>query len=354
MAAPVPQERSHPVYADAQISASVRGRTWRDLAHLHHWIRAHGQQLIPAHAVRRVVQGDTGAATVRYRMHPSGRAIARVWEIVLRSSADDGGPVADAASLTQANVTFPNGDTVSTIAPAWLAAEWPRPLVYVEELAAKSGALAELALGVTVADSSTHLVVESVACWELPRAVLTVGDATDLGIDVDSLRIGAPIFDDGAANARSVAAIASGLADSECRRVLHAHAFDAVSTTSGSLTDLYALPVPLVPRKIRRTDTTAPVWVAVYAYASDGTTEGEIVITAASGDSVTFAVTSDTPGWLETTDAASQLIVACEDLSTDDGAPSGGIDTMTVQVRRTAGAGSVVIESVCVWEGPTP
>lgn len=354
MPSPVPVQRSLPQSGDVLISASVRGRTWRDIAHLHHWIRAHGQQLIPAHAPRVVVPGDDGR-DLRYRMHPSGRAIARVWEIVLRTSADDGGAAADPASLTPCTITFPNGDAISTLAPAWRAAEWPRPLVYLEPLAAKNGALTELVLSIAVPDSADNLTVESVACWELPRAVLTEGDATDLGVNVDSFRIGAAIYDDGTTDSASVAAIASGFADSQCRRVLHAHAFEPIFVDSDDPVDFYTLPVPMVPRKIGRADTTAPVWVAVYAYASDGTTEGTITFVATSGDTVAFNVTSDTPAWHETTDAASQLTMECEDLSTDDGRPAGaGVDTLQVTVERTAGAGSIVVESVCVWEGPTP
>lgn len=350
MAAPVPQERPGITDGDVRISSPVRGRTWRDLAHLQHWIRAHGQQLIPAHAPQCLVPDDD-IAELRYRMHPSGRAIARVWEIVLRGSQDDGGPTPE-TGLTQITIAFPSGAVVSTIAQAWRSAEWARPLVYVEALAAKDGALTELLL--TLESDGGWAVVESVACWELPRAALTVGDATDLGIDVDSLRVGAPIFDDGAADARSVTAIASGLAQSECRRVLHAHAFEPVSITSGSLVDLYALPVPLVPRKIRRTDTTAALWVAIYAYVTDGSTEGYIAIETPSGGQIEIDVTSTTPTWLGTELGSGTLTALCEDLSTADGAPSGGIDTMAVKVQRTTGSGALVIESVCVWEGPTP
>lgn len=346
MAAPVPIARPTPVYADAQISASVRGRTWRDLAMLHHWIRAHGQQLIPAHRPGLELEVAEPRA-LRYRMHPSGRAIARVWQLQFIN----GSPTRRSA----VDVTFPDGAVRRVSTVGWGG----RPLsgvLYVEPLEAKSAALTELELLFNVPSGNiVGALCVSVACWELPRAALTVGDAVDLGIDVDSLRIGAPIYDDGADDARSVAAIASGLADSECRRVLHAHATEPVFVTSADLVELYPVPLPIVPRRIRRTDVTAEVWAQVYAYTNDPGTEGFIEIESLfAGGLLEIDVTSDTPQWLGTGIAGvGRLPVMCEDLSTADGAPAGGIpDLLAVRLQRVSGSGAVVIESVCVWEGP--
>lgn len=338
----VPPRRTTPRYQAVQISAPVRGREWRDLGLLYHWIRGHGQHVIPAHSPRvTLAQGDV--RHLRYRVHPPGRAIARVWQLVLR-------PETLSASPPRLEVTYPD----STVLVYELTEPFERVLgpgipsvTYVEPLAAKSGAEQELSLRIehVGAADAVDAWIESVSCVELPRAVLSES-SPDLGVDLETLRAGQPGYDDGASNRRSITALAENLASTSLPRSLVQLAFPRVSH-AGATTDLFTLPIPIVPSKIGRSDTGRTLHWDVYARTDDNKTTGQIrLLTSGAGDTSTATVdgaVSTAFAWLDPPD----IDALCEDLSTADG--SGG-ETVQVEIERTAGTGAIQIESISIWE----
>lgn len=339
MSSQVPWKRTNPRYQEILVGAPVRGRLWREMALLGHWIRGHGMQIIPAHYPG-VELAPSASETFHYHVEPSGMAIARVWSIVLRSEYPRGARV---------TVTYPDGGSVVYTPPdgtvTW--GESTARRVYVEDLAAKSSALTDPAITIANGTGAVSVFVESISCFELPRFALAQ-DATDLGVDVETLRAGQKIYD--VAN-RSMHAVAELANAAVCRRSLAQLWFPTVQVTSASYVDVFVLPVPILPRKVYATDETAFVQWDVYARASDGTTKGDIQIST-SGSFVTDSVSVDgTLGHTSFAFRADRSIeVNCEDLSQVDGLPAAGAETFQIAMRRTSGSGNVELRGVEVWE----
>lgn len=344
----VPWKRPEPAYAEVRIAAPVRGRLWQDLADLYQWLRGSGAHLIPEHRVGVSLTGGA-ARTLRYRVEPSGRAIQRLWMVRLRSTWKLGDRPA------RGTVAFPGGGTVSVSPfPYSVPMNTSFETVYfVEQLGAKSLAEQELAVTVTHESSSADLVIEGVACLELPRAVLSA-DATDLGVSVESVRTGEPIYED-AARYRGVTALVRNLgeASTELRRSLHQHAFRTVTTTAAAPVTLYQVPIPILARRREVGVTTAPVRCAIYARVTDGSTVVDAAFASArAGDSGTITVSGPSGHTSLAWRGPVDVDVECEDLTTADGRP-GGTESIQLTLTRTAGSGSIVIESVSIWE-PVP
>lgn len=331
----VPNLRRQVSMRDIKVSLDISQRHWVQLGELANYLRGRGSVLIPAHAPEATVAGGA-TDTFRYRVAPSGRAIARVWYVEIASTS----PTALARATV--SVTGSSAD-MSTIAAT--------PVMLIETPVAKGTAEVELVL--TVQNTGTQtLRIDSVLSWELHRAQLTK-DATDVGVDLGSLEFNRPICD---RDYEAIAGVADAVAATNGRRcgLISWRGPDASFTNVAfSGTDVvFDLAIPIVPPKIAAANTTRTCDWNVYAYCSDGTTAGEIrVIDAAGGTSSVLSVVAGTttPTWF--TGGTKSLL--CEDLSTTDGLQGGSYETVNVQVRRTAGAGSVKVRGFNVYDGPS-
>lgn len=342
MTAWVPAQRSNPRYQEVQISAAVRGRLWQETASLYHWLRAHGQHVIPAHSPR--VELATGESrTLRWMVRPSGTAIARLWSVVLRG-------VYDGYQAGQVRITYPDGREIVVTprrgtVPGY-SNRWSVGGYYTEELTAKSGELQELSIDVEWVDGNSEATVwiESVSCCEVPRPLLSQG-FVDLGVDMETLRPAQAIFDAESYH-QSVTALARNLADTERRRSLLQHAHTtATMPAAESEYDLYRAAVSVVPQKVQRSDTTRLLEGWVYARVDDTTTTAEITLaTGSDSDAITIDGSVDGTSFFWV--GPFELDADCEDLSTDDG--DGG-DTLQVRVKTT-GTGNCQIETESVVE----
>lgn len=343
MAANLPYHRFNPRASEVLISASTRGRVYRDAGLLLHWVRAHGSQLIPGHRLG-LELGPNDEADLFYQIHPTGTAIARVWVLGIRQENPANPPT---ASSLYAN--FPDGNTVTYEPPVATAfGGVVTSKLYLEELTAKSAAEQSLYLNLQQDGGGATVYVDSVSCFELPRAVLSL-DASDLGVDLETLRPGAPMYE---GTNRSVHGLAQAWAATEVRRHLVNVAFPVVETTSASFVDIFELPIPIVPSKWAPADTTRRVTWRVYAKATDGTTSGEFRITTGnSANTSTVALATGTSTW--TSLARGAVAVDCEDPGGTYGEPSGGIDTIQLAFRRTAGSGSIQAAALSAWEADT-
>lgn len=318
----VPLERTDPDLAAVLAGAPLRSGQWTSLGRLYHWVRGRGRQLVPHHVVNR--QTAAGTLTVQYQTKPSGPSIRRLWAGVTR------GAVSAPSAFYDFAIEAGSSPPVNT-----RGFFEPTPFLYLEE-SGKGSALETLSFTLTPAGGKV-LVLESLACYELPRPVLGVG-SPDFGVHLDSLFPRRSIY--GGYTDQSLSAVASGIASEPGRRIgLASWAGSDCSTTSTSLVDAFDVPIPVVPRKDRGSTLECELWV--HARASNGTTSGEFVFSAgASGDTATIALplltTSDT--WL----GPAFIDLGSEDLTSDDG--DGG-ETLRLRVRRTAGAGSVI------WRG---
>lgn len=337
----VPWKRTAPQLDDVQVGEPVRGRTWHEIALLVHWIRGHGQHLIPAHATSTTIApGNTH--TFRYKVKPSGRAIARVWFFVLRSDNPPGAGIV--------RLTLPTGGTVTVSPPVETGLGDGGRRMVVEELSAKSATETEVSFSAEHVGAGADVFVDAVSCFELPRAVLLWLDAVDEGLNLDVFRPGGAIHNNPSGAHLAIAPrIPDLVANTWPRRSLVHQAFAPLEVNTGVWTNLHALPIRIVPKKVGRTDTTFEVAWDVLARATDGSTSGEVRITSHI-DGTTKTVTVPIGGTSMDWRGPSTLEVRCEDLGEPDGLPGGSWEGVTFAARRTAGTGGIQVAGWDVWE----
>lgn len=334
MSAELPYARPEPSPTEITVGAPVRGRLAREAAHLVHYARAHGMQVIPAHAP--MLRIDDGSPYPLYwTTEPSGYAIARVWVLSISQEEAQGDVYARMA------VALP--DTLTrTVHPTLVTGTDPTSWVFVEDLGAKTSAPTQLFAGFQRTAGGAAVTVEGIACWELPRAILAL-DSTDDGIDVETCQAGQPIYD--AAN-RSLGEVARGVASTWPRRSLVQWSGAPLEVDSGDWVDLFALPIPCIPHKTLRADSHLEcVWRVLFS--TDTGTSGEVrVTTGIDATTDTLALGDGSLGWTE----SGAIEIRCEDLSDAAGKPGGAWETVQFAVRRTGGSGSIYVVAVSLWE----
>lgn len=330
---------------EIKVGAPVRAATWADISRLMMWVRGRGRCLVPAGLSLLQVR-DSTSETLRYRCHPSGVAIDRVWVVSARSASNPS-ISSPALQFTLQAGAGPVSPTYTRLSYDFTDRDSSPPVVYIEEGVTKTNALTELTLTVAVPDVAgvdKFMEVTSVGCWELPRGQLSK-TAADLGISLDSIYPRRPIYE---ASYEGIQALAAPLAEPVRRVGLFAQWHQEAETSSGSYVDTYDLPVPVVPSKDLIGATTRTCSWDVYARASDGTTGGDIRITTDTGATATLTVPvgATTGAWR----GPGTISIRCEDLSTSDGVPGGTYPTIQIAARRTAGAGKIHWRGECVWE----
>lgn len=329
----VPSFRGIPQTEHVKVGAATRAADWLELAKLAQWVRARGRVLVPLGRCKVALGTSPTSRIFRYRTKPSGRAIARVWVLHVRSTTPSNG----FATFTLQAGTGPTSGGFLVNTRSFDAT----PIHYVEPCA-KTTSTTDLAMTVARLDGS--LEVLSVGCWELPRAALTK-DATDLAIDLDTFWARRPIYEGDYVNTR---AIAASLGDTDGRRIGHfGQAFEMARTTSAAYVDVFVKAPRIVPRQDRRGTTSQVLAWDVYAWVSAGGTTGQFRVNSTAGSSSVLSVSSTTPAWLGPQATAA---ISNEDLTEPNGHRGGSPDTVQLQVRRTAGAGEIRFESFCVWE----
>ena len=335
MTATVPAARTIIAEADVVTGQAVRARTWLDAGELANWCGGNGEVLVPAFAPNfAIAAGST--ATWYFRVTPPGRAVRRTWHLWLSGNAVL--EFKDTSSATQNYIIADSGTL----------------LVYQEDLSAKSASLQTINFTLTNAASSATVTVLGVTCFEAPRITLD-GDAADLGVELTTLQVREPIE---ARDYSSIVGVALALASPQRRQYFNIArprtTTDAWSTTSGTFASIL-LEVPILARKVYRTDTTGNVRFAAYVSASDGATSGEIRVTNnATTSTITIAATTPGTGWSWVTgDFAADIL--CEDLTQATGWPSGALltsvsKTLTIDIRRSAGAGTFYVATVAAVE----
>jgi hypothetical protein len=334
----VPEFRTPVTLEDFRVGRPVRATSWWDLAQLVQWVRGRGRTLVPQHAVRKTI--TSGSQTFRWRTHPSGVAITRVWVADIRQDPTTYVTSPGCAFTVQAG----GASTSGTIYRSGRAID-STTVVYLETGLTRSAALSELTY--TVTQVSGRPTVESIGAWELPRAALAK-DSTDLGISLDSFFPRRQIFEATYEGTRAVVLASAG---SPGRRIGHvgwSAGYESL-TSSGTFVSVFTNPHPIVPRIDRPADTTRVLAWDVYARVTDGTTSGEFRIAIGSGGAsgtVAVPLGATSNAWRGT----GSVSLKCEDLSTANGLRGGSYETVDLQLRRTAGAGQVGVTAYSVWE----
>lgn len=320
--------RADPDVTPLVVGAPVSARTWGDIGRLLHYVRGRGRMLVPYTFVNDALSSGV-AYTARFRTAPSGVAITRVWIVAVRGVSLDFGSEITLQAGGAAARTFPIG--------FWR----PSYLVYLEDGCTKTTAATDLAITIT---ADANCVLEGIACYELPRAVLT--PTTDLGVHLDSLYPRRSIY---SSAEEGIDAIARGILATKCRRIgLFGWWGAEMNTVSTSNVDTWSFPIPVVPALDAFGTTQRKIVVTVWCWVSNATTAADFTFVAGSGDSdvlsLPAAAGSTTPQWL-----TGSLDVDAEDLSSADGDAG---DTVQLQVKRTSGAGTVKWQGACGFEGP--
>lgn len=315
----VPPSRPPASVADILVGKPVRALTWLDFASLAHWISGRGQVIVPQHRTCVILDGVSTQA--RYYVPASGRAIERWWVVELRSVTHGAGATAR-GTLTAGGYS----QTVSASSDLW-------PSIYLLREKALTPSTSESEISILISSTGgAALRVESIGCWELPRAVLD-RTAADCGIALDSLFPRRPIFNDGSSPLEYSLGNVVGSAHemtvaNPLRRIGHVGRWGyELTSSSASAASLTVGPYHIVPRKDRTTDTTRTIRCRVYGYESTGVGQYRVVGGTAGASSWVTLPTS--AGWSTEIDIA----IDCEDLSTADGQPAGGYDTLDFQAR---------------------
>lgn len=334
----VPVDRPLVGLGDIRVGEPVRSARWDSLARLAQWVRAHGHCVVPHHCPMLTI---AAAHTLRYRVPLSGRAIQRIWLVDITASS--GTLTLQAGSApTSGAYSRDSGGTLGLLT---------LPLIYREGEATpitRSSGVQDLTLTIT---PTTSMVVRSVACWELPRVALSHSDATDLGIHLDSFFPRRPVYQptDGASSVYAVARAAQPLSAAVMGRTLAARWGEVVGVSSTSWTPVLTLPQRIVPQLDTRGATTQKVALDVYARVSSGATSGEWRLTlgsAGAGGAQAIALGSTSYSWRTATTALAE----CTDPGTASGLRGGAADTWQLEVRRTAGAGTVEVQGWSLYE----
>lgn len=324
--------RTEPSDSEILVGRPPRGPWWSELGRLTNYVRGRGVMLVPAHAPMITIASGAND-TIRYRCRPGGLAIARVW--VVHVEAVSG----------YANVTVAAGSATATILIDALEAREAGRVVLIDGGLTKTTAVTELTATVTNNSGTGSVIIGHAEVWELPRAALTKG-ATDLGVDIDTLFAGRPILE--RAN-DSTYGVAAALHTASGRRgTLAAWYGPVVSSTATTWTGLFPNVWRVTPGVIGVGATSIPCEWDVNARVTDGATTFELRLTdaaAASSAVITIAGVT-TLGWRGT--GTKDLLA--EDLTDDTGLQGGAFETVQLEVRRTAGAGSLEVRGFGVWE----
>lgn len=329
--------RVDPQYDEVHVGEGVRAQTFEAAARLQQWVRGRGRLLVPFHHPRYTVATSV-TSTLRYWTAPSGVALARVWLLDVRASVK--------TAATTVTVEVPGFGPIDTYTLSGRSAD-SCPIVYIESGVSQTTTPGELTIEVTAVRGTAR--IESVSCYELPRCALDCDASLDFGVLVDSFYPRRDVYEDASAIA-GLYGLAVSVENTDTRRIGHVSMWHDVgfSTTSALFEDVYPVRIPVVPAQDRVADTTRLLQVAAYGLASDMTTEGTLRIADTVGNTsavISIPAGSTTGAWR----GVAELAFLCEDLTKPDGRRAGA-ETVQVQIRRTAGVGTITWKGWNVYE----
>jgi hypothetical protein len=342
MSVSVPEQRIALIESEVGVSESVRSVSWVDAVRLHNWIVGRPVTLVPCYRPGAIE--DSGDDNFYFRWKPRYQDTRYILRLTLVTAS--GGTV-------PTTVTIPVGGTAHAGLVARERTRAPAEYQFVYDLASQSTTEMEFSFSVET-DTDAPVVIEACSVEAAPRTLLT-DDASDLGLDRLRFWPRSPITqnDLGKLLARQNEVLAAA------RRVGgFQHAFGTFNNpefTSGSWTDVFDEPFALLGRYLYSGDTTRTWSWRIRVRCSNGTTAGSVRMSNTSGgagiSTITVPAGTTTATWLPSTAGDPATFTSdCEDPTAADGRRSSRDDEHNVQVQRTAGAGTIYIESICVWE----
>jgi len=334
MTATVPESRVILTGDEVRVSRSVRAGEWVHAVRLHNWNAGRPVMQVPANSPKVTIAGS-GNSTFPYRYAPRHQDTRYRYTILM-----------SAETTTTATVNIESNDvgTVDVFSRKNMV-----PQIFDVERSAQDTTEAETLVNITAGASSVD--VESIMVEALPRFLLAE-DANDLGADRMKFWIRQAISERNFANA--LLDLQNNLRTSARRCGCFAHSWGTgapSTTTNASYENKFLDDVSIMGRHLFTGDTTRTLSWKVKAYNSDGTTAGNVRVTNDAGNTVIAVPAGTTTAtWLPAT--ADTFETDTEDPTQSDGLRGGTTDDHTFEAQRTAGSGTVNIESLSVWEAP--
>lgn len=325
----VPHRRPElPTYDDMLSGRPVSAVDWSTLASAANWINGRGAQIIPWCAIGHTVASGSSASFL-FRATPKAQSVAHVWAINMLASA---------AGAT-ATVTI-NGTSMGVRRPATSQNNRRSSEVFLETLSAKTSSTTTYT--VTVAAAGGNITVESLGMYAQARLDLAA-DATDLGVDITTLRARQPIRDFAYESVSGVCDAEKGMS---ARRIGHfawsVPTSAAISPGSTSQTALFEIEPP-AQAAVEEGATSESLTVLVYAKVTGGTGSVQVAPVQATG-TATVSVTSTSFAW-----AADNVTIETEDLTAANGQRT-GLERFTITAADPAGQ-TLSIAAICVVRG---
>jgi hypothetical protein len=340
MAALVPEYRLELPQSDGSekvtaATRSVRAQTWVDATRLQCWLAGRGSMDVPVHAPYVTIAAGATSA-FRYWCKPRYQTTRYAYSFVLTAGSRGTASVkipSTSGTDYDVQITEPRNATPVTI--------------YVDRTS-QSSAEAELSFDIT-APASLGLLVESVSIEAVPRTRLTAAD--DLGADRFLFLARSPIYVGSFAN--ELLARQNDLRNA-CRRngFMFSRGTNDPWDFTGAAAQLFDDYISVTGRYLYNGDTTRTLRCRILAMCSDGTTAGKFNLSNTGGAAnldITIAAGTTSWTWLPATSSDGTFAVNAEDNTAADGFRTAA-DQHTFTGERTAGAGTVSIASVCLFD----
>lgn len=329
----VPLRLTSPSPAAVKSGATVAGNDWTAAAGAYNGILGSDSALIPYH-VPQVSIAAAGSQAFSYTIWPRYQATHRLWIVSAQI----------ASGIGTFTFTDPSGGvtsaTISSIGSG-------RAFFFYETISSRSSAERQVSAAISVAAGSSTVIVYGIGCWEIPRADLVVGASNprtaDAGVVVESLAPGFNIDD--STTGTSLGAIPRGL-DSlryHARRTGLFAAAPFASSTSSTFANVLQAPPAVLGRKLYAESTQGIMQIGAVVRSSDSSTTGEVKVSMTSGASIVIPIPAGAVSGVVMRD---QIAIDCEDLSTSDGRRASRDDLVTIQLRRSSGAGTVYLDCI--------
>lgn len=344
MSVSVPEQRIDLVYGDVGVSDPVRAVSWVSAARLHNWVAGRPITVVPCF---RPGLGDNQNDSSNYYFRFAPRYQDVRYVLRLRLSAES------TTTRSGCSVTVPVGGTSYNVTAQPRAFGDPAEHEFPINLASQGTSEIDLSFTLAETSDSGRVRIEACSIEAVPRVFL-VDDSSDLGLDRLRFNHRAPITADdlGKLLARQNELLAAARRAGQWH-----HAFgslDAYSTTSTTFVNPFGAAggpnMGLLGRALYNGDTTRTFGWTVRGYCSTGATSGQVQISNTSGgaalDSIDIPTSTTSAAFM----ASSTFTADVEDNAEADGIPSSTWDDHTIEIKRTAGAGTVYLESISIWE----
>lgn len=311
-------------------------REFLNAANLANWLAGRGGQLIPAFCYGTLAGNTT--KTLNLHVLPRKQALTRAW--VISAYATSATPFVLTVTRGSFSQAFTFAQTRVDSAPAILYEPITSPTDTV-------GTATQLTLTLASSASSGAGFIDSISCFEVPRAVVVPG-LDDGTVVLDRYRPGAPIHQ---FSVETLVDAVTDLAAISRRNGMYCWAVDVAdcfSTTSTSYVPIFDLLKPAVLAAYTDAANGALDYINCKVYARSTVLGGTFRVTAASGDSNTINLTSSgawvwNPGTINTRTVS----VDTENLSVSDGRRSSRWDELTFELKAGT-AGVAEIATICI------